>query len=137
MRCRVEDLTSIDKVNDCRFFTGVPDSLLNTFIKSIDYKVGAKHVPAVNEAHAVAIAFGVMLAGIDACVYLQNSGLGNIVNPITSLCIPSSVYPFLIIGHRHTIAQHKVMGEIDHDLMQLLKYPEDRYAIVSGGNNEK
>ena len=86
---------------------------------------------------ALAIAFGAMLAGQEACVYLQNSGLGNMINPITSLCLPAQVYPFLIIGHRHTLAQHKVMGEIDRDLMALTNYPEDRYVIVSGSNNEK
>ena len=137
MECSIKELNCIDTVSNSNFFTGVPDSLLSEFIKTIDEKKNVVHVPAVNEAHAVSIAFGAMLTGNDACVYLQNSGLGNIVNPITSLCMPSNVFPFLIIGHRHTLSQHKIMGEIDKDLMQLLKYPEDRYVIVSGGNNEK
>ena len=59
------------------------------------------------------------------------------IETVTSLCIPSNVFPFLIIGHRHTLSQHKVMGEIDADLMELLSYPKDRYVIVSGSNNEK
>ena len=137
MMCNTEELFGIETVNSCQFFTGVPDSLLSEFIKSLDSLDDVLHVPAVNEAHAVSIAFGAMLAGKDACVYLQNSGLGNIINPLTSLCIPSKVFPFLIIGHRHTLSQHKIMGEIDADLMDLLSYPKDRYAIVSGSNNEK
>ena len=137
MKCAAPELESIDFIKNCAFFTGVPDSLLSEFIRSIDQRKSVQHVPAVNEAHAIAIAFGAMLSGVEACVYLQNSGLGNIINPVASLCTPSNVYPFLIIGHRHTLEQHKVMGEIDTSLMKLLNYPESRYAIVSGGNNEK
>ena len=137
MECTVTELKSVNAIKECQFFTGVPDSLLTDFIRSIDKRKNVCHLPAVNEAHAVAIAFGAMLAGKEACVYLQNSGLGNIVNPISSLCTPSCVYPFLIIGHRHTLEQHKVMGKTDASIMQLLNYPKDRYAIVSGSNNEK
>lgn len=137
MKCKVDEIKNLEQVKGCNFFTGVPDSLLNPFIKEIDQVSKNVHVPAVNEAHALAIGFGSMLSGNQACVYLQNSGLGNIINPITSLCIPSESYPFLIIGHRHTIDQHRVMGEIDEDILRIVGYPEDRYVIVSGGNNEK
>jgi phosphonopyruvate decarboxylase len=137
MECIASEIVDLEIVKSCRFFTGVPDSLLNQFIWSLDERHDIQHVPALNEGQALAIAFGAMLAGQEACVYLQNSGLGNMINPITSLCLPAQVYPFLIIGHRHTLAQHKVMGEIDRDLMALTNYPEDRYVIVSGSNNEK
>ena len=67
------------------------------------------------------------------CVYLQNSGLGNIINPLTSLCIPYDIHPLLVIGHRHTLPQHKVMGEADDDLLKLIGYTN--YIIVRGDNN--
>ena len=136
MKCSTENLFSIEQVKNCKFFTGVPDSLLSSFIKSLDDLQDIRHIPAVNEAHAVSIAFGAMLAKKEACVYLQNSGLGNIINPLTSLCIPSKIFPFLIIGHRHSLQQHKIMGEIDGKLMELLDYPKDRFVIDSGSNNE-
>ena len=79
------------------------------------------------------IAVGASLAGKKSCVYLQNSGLGNLINPITSLCFPFKIFPLLIIGHRHTLWQHKIMGEIDNQILKLIKYPN--YIIVYGNNN--
>lgn len=116
------------------FFTGVPDSALKAFQNDIidsDYK----HIIATHESQAVAIAFGAEVAGQKACVYLQNSGLGNVINPITSLCMPFGIEPLLIIGHRHTLSQHKIMGEVDEDLMKLIGYKN--YRIISGENNVK
>ena len=78
---------------------------------------------------------GAELAGRKACVYLQNSGLGNILNPITSLCIPHEITPLLVIGHRHTLPQHEVMGKVAEQLLQVIGY--SRYIIVKGSNNVK
>ena len=116
------------------FFTGVPDSGLKPFINEI-IKSDYDHVVATNEGQAIGMAVGAELAGKKSCVYLQNSGLGNIINPITSLCFPHGIFPLLIIGHRHTLPQHKVMGEIDEELMSLLKYPN--YIMIKGDNNVK
>ena len=116
------------------FFVGVPDSALKDILKQIE-STNKKHIIACNEAHAVGIAFGAILAGANPCVYLQNSGLGNIINPLTSLCIPSGIQPFLLIGHRHTLEQHKIMGEIDESLLKLLNY--ENYFLFKGENNVK
>ena len=116
------------------FFTGVPDSALKSFQNEI-IASDFKHIIAAHESQAVAIAFGAEVAGQKACVYLQNSGLGNIINPITSLCMPFGIEPLLIIGHRHTLSQHKIMGEIDEDMMKLIGYRN--YIIVTGENNVK
>jgi len=116
------------------FFTGVPDSLLKPFQNDISNS-NVKHVTVANEAHAIAIAFGAMLAGKKPCVYLQNSGLGNIINPLTSLCMPSNVCPLLVIGHRHTLPQHKIMGETDESILRLIGY--DNFILIRGNNNVK
>jgi len=127
--------STFDTVNEkTDLYVGVPDSLLKDFINQIDAS-GKKHIIATNEAHAVAIAFGAMLAGKRPCVYLQNSGLGNIINPLTSLCIPSGVHPLLVIGHRHTLPQHKIMGDVDKKMLDLIGY--DNFILVSGDNNVK
>ena len=118
--------------NGYEFFTGVPDSGLKPFINEI-IESGVKHVTATNEGQALGIAVGAELAGKKSCVYLQNSGLGNIINPATSLCIPHDIMPLLVIGHRHTLPQHKVMGEVDDDLLKLIEYTN--YIIVRGDNN--
>ena len=116
------------------FFTGVPDSGLKPFIDEI-IESDVQHITATNEGQAIGIAVGAELAGKKSCVYLQNSGLGNIINPITSLCIPHNVRPLLVIGHRHTLPQHKVMGEIDEKMLDLVNYSP--YIIVKGDNNVK
>lgn len=115
------------------FFTGVPDSLLKNFIYDLEQSK-EQHIIATHESQALGLAVGAELAGKKACVYLQNSGLGNLVNPITSLCLPYNVKPLLVIGHRHTLPQHKIMGEIDEQLLHLMGY--DNYLLVKGDNND-
>lgn len=114
------------------FFTGVPDSGLKLLLNDI-YNSDCHHVEATNEGQAVGIAFGAELAGKKSCVYLQNSGLGNVINPLTSLCIPHNVQPLLVIGHRHTLPQHKIMGETDEEILKVIGY--DNFIIVKGDNN--
>ncbi len=116
------------------FFTGVPDSGLKAFIADAYALPPEQHVPATWEAEAVAIAAGATLAGRKACVYLQNAGLGHTINPLTSLCIPAGIEPLLVVGHRHTLPQHRVMGEVDEQLLKLIGW--DNCIIVKGENNE-
>lgn len=133
-------LQDIDELYDyvlglgCDFFTGVPDSLLKKFQdKILDSKYD--NIIAAHESHAVAIAFGAELAGRKPCIYVQNSGVGNLINPLTSLCLPSGVNPLIVVGHRHTLPQHKIMGEVDEQLLRLIGY--ENYIIVEGYNNVK
>jgi len=114
------------------FFTGVPDSGLKEFIIHIT-ESSVSHIQATNEGQAIGIAVGAELVGMKSSVYLQNSGIGNIINPLTSLCIPHGIYPFLVIGHRHTLPQHRVMGTFGEDLLNIIGYTN--YHIVEGNNN--
>ena len=116
------------------FFTGVPDSALKSFQNDI-LNSKFEHVIATNEGQAIGIAFGAEIAGKKSCVYLQNSGLGNIINPLTSLCMPFEVQPLLVIGHRHTLEQHKIMGETDEKILSIIGYKN--YFIIKGENNVK
>ena len=130
----VHDLYDVLSKRGYDFFTGVPDSALKLFQNDI-LSSDLTHIPAVNEAHAVAIAFGAELAGKKTCVYLQNSGLGNVINPLTSLCIPFNIHPLFVIGHRHTLPQHKIMGETDRHILETIGY--NNYILVEGENNVK
>ena len=74
--------------NGISFFTGVPDSQLKALCNCLmnTYGISDKHVIAANEGNAVGLAAGYHMAtGKIPCVYLQNSGIGNIVNPVASL----------------------------------------------------
>ena len=90
--------------NNIDFFTGVPDSLLKSLCLCIDKKYDDKsHIITANEGSAVALAAGYHLGcGKIPLVYMQNSGLGNAVNPLVSLCDPEvySVPMLLLIGWR-------------------------------------
>src|SRR5438067_9344614 len=110
------------------FFTGVPDSGLKRFLADVWELPPEQHVPATWEAEAVGIAAGAELAGRKAVVYLQNAGLGHAVNPLSSLCIPYGLSPLLVVGHRHTLPQHEVVGRVDAALLELLGY--DNAIIV-------
>jgi len=111
------------------FFTGVPDSLLKHFCAYVtDNTTSDEHVIAANEGGALALAAGYHLAtGKVPLVYLQNSGVGNIVNPAVSLT-DSQVYSIpavLIIGWRGCPGvkdqpQHIKQGCIQNDLLKVL-----------------
>ena len=102
-----------------RFFTGVPDSLLADFCAYVTDHA-ENHVIAANEGNAVALAMGHYLAtGEPGLVYMQNSGLGNTVNPLTSLADPAiyGVPMVLLIGWRGEPGvkdepQHVHMGRV-------------------------
>lgn len=113
------------------FFTGVPDSLLRNACDYLQAKYPDDNLIAANEGNAVAIAAGHYLAtGKPAAVYLQNSGLGNAVNPITSL-ISKDVYSIpalIIVGWRGEPGikdepQHMVQGAITPQLLELMGLP--------------
>jgi len=115
-----------------RFFAGVPDSLLKDFCAYVsDNAPHTDHIITANEGNAVALATGHYLAtGKPAVVYMQNSGLGNSVNPLTSLA-SSDVYSIpmlLLVGWRgepgvHDEPQHKQMGRIQLSLLKALEIP--------------
>lgn len=128
--------------NGVDFFAGVPDSLLKHFCNTvIAYATPASHVIAANEGAAVGLAIGHYLATKNLpLVYMQNSGLGNVVNPITSLADPE-VYGtpmLLMIGWRGEPnkpdePQHVKQGRITKDLLDVLEIP---YTVLSGQEND-
>ena len=123
------------------FFTGVPDSLLKDICAFITDNTPKKnHIIAANEGNAVALAAGYHLATKKIpLVYMQNSGLGNAVNPLLSLT-DKQVYNIpllLMIGWRGEPGvkdepQHISQGELTPAMLGLLKIP---YCILS--DNEK
>ena len=87
-----------------RFYTGVPDSLLKHFCAYVtNHTAAGQHVIAANEGAAIAIAAGYYLAtGQVPLVYMQNSGQGNAINPLTSLAAPDifGIPMVLLVGWR-------------------------------------
>lgn len=122
--------------NGTDFFTGVPDSLLKNFCAYItDTADKTHHIIAANEGCAVGLAAGHYFAtDTIPLVYMQNSGLGNTVNPLLSLADKAvySVPLLLVIGWRgepgvHDEPQHITQGKVTCALLDAMEIP---YAIL-------
>lgn len=122
------------------FFTGVPCSFLTPLINGVLNDRTLRYVGATSEGEAVAIAAGAWLAGRQGVVMFQNSGLGNAVNPLTSLNAPFRIPTLMITTWRGQPGvadepQHTVMGAITHDLLRLVgvesaPFPTDAAALA-------
>jgi phosphonopyruvate decarboxylase len=114
------------------FFVGVPDSLLKEFCAYVEAAAPSRsHVISANEGSAIALAAGFYLGtGRLPLVYLQNSGLGNAINPLLSL-VDSEVYSLpviLLIGWRGAPGvkdepQHVKQGRVTPSLLESLEIP--------------
>uniref|UniRef100_A0A7S4JHC3 phosphoenolpyruvate mutase n=1 Tax=Paramoeba aestuarina TaxID=180227 RepID=A0A7S4JHC3_9EUKA len=114
------------------FYAGVPDSLLANFCSYVQQELPKEnHVITANEGSAIATAAGHYLAtGKIPCVYLQNSGLGNAVNPLLSL-VDKKLYqiPMLVMvgwrgqPGRRDEPQHLRMGEITPEFFKTMGIP--------------
>lgn len=124
------------KKNDFLLYAGVPDSTFKEWLQFLDEApADLRHIATSNEGDAVALVAGYYLGSRRiGVVYMQNSGLGNSVNPITSL-VARDVYSIpmiLMIGWRGMPGmkdepQHKQMGRITLPMLDVLEIP---YSIV-------
>ena len=132
--------------NNTDFFSGVPDSLLKNLCAYItDNAPAEKHIIAANEGTATALATGYYFAtGKTPLIYMQNSGEGNMINPLLSL-VDSDVYsvPLLIlIGWRgepgvHDEPQHVKQGKVTCDILDAIKVPYEVLTKEEGELSEQ
>ena len=122
------------------FYTGVPDSLLKNLCAYVTDHAD-HHIIAANEGGAMGIAAGHYLAtGQIPVVYMQNSGEGNIINPLASL-VDKEVYNIpvlLVIGWRgkpgvHDEPQHVKQGKVTLSLLETMGIP---YSVLSKEEHE-
>ena len=123
--------------NGTDFFAGVPDSLLKNLCAYItDNAPAEKHIISANEGSATGLATGYHLAtGKIPMIYMQNSGEGNMVNPLMSIADPDvySIPMLIVIGWRgepgvHDEPQHVKQGKVTCDLLDAMKVP---YEVLS------
>jgi len=122
------------------FYTGVPCSFLTPIINRVISDGALDYVGAASEGEAVAIASGAWLAGRRTVVMCQNSGLGNTVNPLTSLNFPFRIPTMMIVTWRGQPGlkdepQHELMGEITGSLLDVIRiphmpFPQDDGAVA-------
>ena len=139
------EVSKLTKIIGADFYTGVPDSQLKALCNYLmnEYGIDPKHhVIAANEGNAVGLAAGYHLAtGKVPVVYMQNSGEGNIINPVASL-LNDKVYAIpaiFIIGWRgepgvHDEPQHIYQGEVT---LKLLEDMGIEYFVIEKETTEK
>ena len=123
------------------FYTGVPCSFLTPLINRVISDPALGYVGATSEGEAVAVAAGAWLAGRRTVVMCQNSGLGNTVNPLTSLNHPFRIPTLLIVTWRgqpglEDEPQHELMGEVTGSLLDTIaighaRFPKEAEAVAA------
>lgn len=124
------------------FYTGVPCSFLTPLMNAVTGDPRCAYVGATSEGEAIGIAAGAWLAGRGCVVMGQNSGLGNMVNPLTSLNHPFRIPALLLITWRgeprlKDEPQHEVMGRVTGKLLDAIEIPHagfpETMAALDGG----
>lgn len=119
----------VGKAGGATLWTGVPCSYLKSLIDCVISHPDLDYVPAANEGDAVAIAAGAWLGGGLGVALMQNSGLGNAVNPLTSLLQPFAIPMLLLVTWRGQPGgpadepQHQLMGQITPAMLELMEIP--------------
>lgn len=130
----MKSLSFIDALKDAdiTFFTGVPDSYLHGFCSALQEKTSStENIITANEGNAIGVAAGYHLATSKTpLVYMQNSGLGNAINPLVSLACEEmlGIPMILLIGWRGDPChpdhiQHALQGRITPLILQDLGIP--------------
>ncbi|MGC9781531.1 MAG: sulfopyruvate decarboxylase subunit alpha [Candidatus Heimdallarchaeota archaeon] len=114
-----------------QFISGVPCSYFKQFLihlNSLKNKTKLKHVLATREDEAIGIASGVAFSGKQVLVYLQNSGLGNIGDALSSLAQLYKLPMLILVSYRglesdRDFPEHSIMGEITEPVLKAMKVP--------------
>lgn len=130
-RISAEELYRVFIRNDISYFCGVPDTILSPLGLFIEKHAPQLHEVAVNEGSAISMAIGHYMATSKIpLVYMQNSGLGNAINPLASLAAPEvmDIPMLLTIGWRGQPGrkdepQHQKHGQITIPLLETLDIP--------------
>jgi phosphonopyruvate decarboxylase len=118
------------------WYAGVPCSFLTPFINYVINDEKLTYISSANEGDALATAAGAAIAGKPAVVMMQNSGLGNAINPLTSLAYIFRI-PLLLIctlrGDRllHDEPQHELMGQITDKLLETMSVPWEFFPTAA------
>lgn len=116
-----------------KFYSGVPCSILKGFLSAILKDKSVRYVPAVRENAALGVASGAYLAGEKSCILMQNSGLGNIVNALTSFNLIYKIPVLIFITWRgfqgKDAPEHIIMGKKMIPILEELGLP---HKVMTG-----
>lgn len=130
---KADDFLTLCKQQGVDLFSGTPCSYLKPLINAVIDSPDIQYLPATNEGDAVAMVCGANLVGRKGVVMFQNSGLGNAVNPLTSLSYPFR-FPFImIVTHRGQPGgpadepQHELMGKVTEEMLDTMRIRWERF----------
>ncbi len=125
------------KARELNFFSGVPDSTFQGAYNVMVDDPDIRYVPAVREDVALGIASATYFTGGLGGVIMQNSGVGNLVNPLTSFNLMYKIPALLVVGWRgyggppDDAPEHWIMGAKTPQFFDLLEVP---YEILEPDN---
>ncbi|NHK31142.1 MAG: hypothetical protein FK730_07305 [Asgard group archaeon] len=114
-----------------QFICGVPCSYFKDFLIQLNNKkseIQLEHILATREDEAVGIASGIVFSGKRVLVYMQNSGLGNIGDALTSLAQLYKLPMLILISYRglepdRDFPEHSIMGEVTEPMLKAMNIP--------------
>ena len=128
-RIRPEHFWDVLKRRGYTFFAGVPDSTFGSAYNMMVKDPDITYVPAVREDVALGVASAAYFTGRKGAVIMQNSGIGNIVNPLTSFSLIYKIPVLLIVGWRgyggppNDAPEHWIMGVKTTEILDMLDMP--------------
>ncbi len=142
-----DDVPAVDPRSFCQavkarkltFFSGVPDSTFQGAYNAMVADEDIRYIPAVREDVALGVASAAYFRGGLGGVMMQNSGIGNIINPLTSFNLLYQIPALLVVGWRgyggrpNDAPEHWIMGEKTADFFDLLQMP---FEILEPGELE-
>jgi len=130
---KADEFCQVLKRQGFNFASGVPCSILGGIIDCLSNDTEVVYVPATREDEAIGIATGAYMAGKRPLVLMQNSGLGNCINALTSLVLLYKIPLLLLIswrGEKKDAPEHLIMGKV---LLRLLDDIGLEYRVVEDG----
>ena len=114
-----------------QFICGVPCSYFKemlTYLETYESKNELDHFLATREDEAIAIASGIALSGKRVLIYMQNSGLGNIGDALTSLAQLYKMPLLILVSYRglepdKDFPEHSIMGDVTESVLKAMKIP--------------
>ena len=150
MSIKADSFVEILKTFSFNNISGVPDSTFGNLFNIIDDDPDINYFRANREDTALGIASGFSISNKNSCVIMQNSGIGNIINPLTSFNLIYKINTLIIVGWRgyggkpNDAPEHWLMGEKTLEYFKMLGIPfisfedddESESEIKTRFNNE-
>tara|TARA_B100000674_G_scaffold101117_1_gene73545 strand:- start:2874 stop:3389 length:516 start_codon:yes stop_codon:yes gene_type:complete len=139
---KADSFVEILKTFSFNNISGVPDSTFGNLFNIIDDDPDINYFRANREDTALGIASGFSISNKNSCVIMQNSGIGNIINPLTSFNLIYKINTLIIVGWRgyggkpNDAPEHWVMGEKTLEYFKMLGIPFISFEDDDESENE-